>query len=215
MEKRRQLEEKISAKLATKCDEEKSRHRDLEMLTLELRRRRNHLELSIEELIKSTETLLEPKEELKADLEKLRATLVDCLGKQVSELRHVEINIYQYEAKLRQVSVENDRLRLAIRRTADDVSRNSQSRNSYRRDIDQFNTAIEALVASMHQAWMEDLMLTENSQRRDGALLASMTDLRKHLESKKRQLESVTTLQHTQMLHFSKKLLKNVMGIVK
>ncbi|XP_042279124.1 coiled-coil domain-containing protein 175-like [Thunnus maccoyii] len=207
-EKQREGEEKevMLKEVEAKCNEERSRHQSLKTRTSELRRRRNDLALSIQGLTEKTSSLLQPREEMKAELEELRAGYMGLLDKQASELRSVELSIYDNSVKLEQVSMENSRLHLCIRQMTEDVTRARENKDRYWQEIHQFNKDTQALLESLQEAWGEDVLLTQDSQSRDGALLVSMSSLLNHLKTRRRQLGHVGTLLHQQMLDFSKRL---------
>ncbi|KAM7393671.1 hypothetical protein PAMP_020526 [Pampus punctatissimus] len=207
-EKQREVEEKeaMLKKVETKCNKERSRHQSLKTRTSELRRRKNDLELSMQGLTEKTSSLLQPREEMKAELEELRAEYTGLLDKQASELRSVELSIYNNSVKLEQVSMENSRLHLCIRQMTDDVTRAREDKDRYWQEIQQFSKDTQALLESLQEAWREDMLLTQESQSSDGALLTSLSGLLNHLKTRRRQLGNVSTLLHQQMLDFSKRL---------
>ncbi|XP_022611497.1 coiled-coil domain-containing protein 175-like [Seriola dumerili] len=207
-EKQREVKEKeeVLREVEARWNEEQSRHRRLKMLTSELRSRRTELELSIQGLREKTSCLLQPKEEMKAELEETQASYMDVLKKQASELRAVEINIYNNSVKLEQVRMENSRLHLCIRQMTEDVSRARRNKDRYWQETDHFNQDIKALCDSLQEAWKEDLLVTEDCQNSDGVLLMSVSALLNHLKTRRQQLGNVNILLHQQMLDFSKRL---------
>ncbi|XP_040891661.1 coiled-coil domain-containing protein 175 [Toxotes jaculatrix] len=207
-EKQREVKEKedMLKEAEAKWNEEQSRHQRLQTLTSELRCRRTELELSIQGLKEKTSSLLQPKEEMKAELEEMRAGYVDVLDKQASELRAVEVSVYNNSVKLDQVRMENSRLHLCIRQMTEDVSRARRNKDRYCQEIHQFNQDLNALFESLQEAWREDLLVTQDCQSSDGVLLVSMRALLNHLKNRRQQLGDVNTLLHQQMLDFSKRL---------
>ncbi|XP_056223068.1 coiled-coil domain-containing protein 175 [Seriola aureovittata] len=207
-EKQREVKEKeeVLREVEARWNEEQSRHQRLKMFTSELRSRRTELELSIQGLREKTSCLLQPKEDMKAELEETQASYMDVLKKQASELRAVEINIYNNSVKLEQVRMENSRLHLCIRQMTEDVSRARRNKDRYRQETDHFNQDIKALCDSLQEAWREDLLVTEDCQNSDGVLLMSVSALLNHLKTRRQQLGNVNILLHQQMLDFSKRL---------
>ncbi|KAM7418526.1 hypothetical protein PAMA_015912 [Pampus argenteus] len=207
-EKQREVEQKeaMLKEVETKCYEERSRHQSLKTRASELRRRKNDLELSIQGLTEKTSSLLQPREEMKAELEELRAGYMGLLDKQAFELRSVELSIYDNSVKLEQVGMENSRLHLCIRQMTDDVTKAREDKDRYWQEIQQFSKDTQALLESLQEAWREDVLLTQESQSSDGALLTSLSSLLNHLKTRRRQLGNVGTLLHQQMLDFSKRL---------
>lgn len=207
-EKQREAEKKeeILKEVEAKMTEEQTRHQRLTVLTSELSRRRFELELSIQGLKEETRTLLQPKEKMKAQLEALRASHMDVLNKQASELRAVETSVYDNRVKLEQVSIENSRLHLCIRQMTEDVSRARQNRDRYWQEIHKLDEDTKTLFESLQKAWGVDLLVTQDYQSRDGGVLMSMSALLNYLKTKRQQLGNVNSLLHQLMLDFSKRL---------
>lgn len=206
--KQREVEEKeeMLKEVAAKWNEEQSRHQRLKTLTPELRRKRNDLERSIQGMKEKTSSLLQPKEEMKAELIELRESYMGVLDKQASELRAVEMSIYDSSVKLEQVNMENSRLHLCIRQMTDGVSRARENKDRYWQEIHQFKQDIKALFESLQEARREDLLVTQDCQSSDGVLLVSTSALLNHLKTRRQQLGNVSTLLHQLMLDFSKRL---------
>ncbi|XP_073328409.1 uncharacterized protein ccdc175 [Pagrus major] len=207
-EKQREVEEKeeMLKEVEATCDAELSGHQRLKMLTSELMRKRNDLEMSIQELKEKTSSLLEPKEKMKTVLEEMRGSYMDMLDKQASELRAVEMSIYNNSVNLQEVNMENSRLHLHIRQMTEDVSRAKEDKDRYWQEIQQFRQDILALFESVQEAWREDLLLTQDCQSSDGALLESMSAIMSLLKTRREELGNFSILLHQQMLDFSKRL---------
>ncbi|KAM8772877.1 uncharacterized protein ccdc175 [Acanthopagrus schlegelii] len=207
-EKQREVEEKeeMLKEVEATWDAEVSRHQKLKMLTCELMRKRDDLEASIQELKEKTSSLLQPKEKMKTELGEIRGSHMDWLKKQASELRAVEISIYNNSMNLQEVSMENSRLHLHIRRMTEDVSRAREDKERYWQELQQFRQDILALFESLQEAWREDMLLTQDCQSSDGALLESMITVINFLKTRREELGNFSTLLHHQMLDFSKRL---------
>ncbi|CAJ1064678.1 coiled-coil domain-containing protein 175 [Xyrichtys novacula] len=207
-EKQREVEQKeeLLKEVEAKANEEHCRYQKLETFISELRRQESHLELLIKSLQDKTSTLLQPKEEMKAELEKLRANHMDLLDKQASELLAVETDIYNNGVMLEQVRMENSRLHLCIRQMTEDVDGARRDKDRYWQEAQQFKQKRTALYESLQAALREDLLLIQDCQDGDGVLLRSFTDLLDHLGHRNQQLRSVSKLLHKQMLDFSKRL---------
>ncbi|XP_035515483.1 coiled-coil domain-containing protein 175 [Morone saxatilis] len=207
-EKQREVEEKeeMLKEVEAKWSEEESRHQRLKMLTYELRRKRCDLELSIQQLKEKSASLLQPKEEMKAELEEVRGSYMGRLGAQASELKAVELSIYDNGVKLEEVSVENSRLQLRIRHMAEAASRARANKERYRQDTHQLKQDMKDLSEKLQEAWREDFLLTQDRQSSDGVLLEAMSGMLSHLKTRRQQLGSVGTLLHRHMLDFSKRL---------
>lgn len=207
-QKQREVEEKeeILKEVEAKMTEEQTRHQRLTALTSELSRRRSELAFSIQGLKEETSALLWPQDERKAELEALRSSHMHVLNKQASELRAVEMSIYDNSVKLEQVSMENSRLHLCIRQMTEDVGRARWNKDKCWQETHKFTEDIKALCESLQEAWGQDLLLTQDYQSSDGAMLTSLSNLLKHLKTRRQQLGNVNSLLHQQMLDFSKRL---------
>ncbi|XP_029295694.1 coiled-coil domain-containing protein 175 [Cottoperca gobio] len=207
-EKQRELEEKeeMLKAVEAKWKEEQSRHQRLKTLTSELRKKRKELELSIQLLKVKNGSLLQPKEKMKAELEEMRESYMDMLDKQASDLRAVEVSVYDNGVKLEQVNMENSRLHLRIRQMTEEVGRARENKGRYWQEVQQFKRDIKALFESLQEAWREDSSVTQDCQNSDGVLLVSMSAMLNHLKTRRQQLGNVSTLLHQQMLDFSKRL---------
>lgn len=128
------------------------------------------------------------------------------LKKQASELRAVEISTYNNSVNLQEVSMENSRLHLHIRQMTEDVSRAREDKDRYWQELQQFRQDILALFESLQEAWREDVLLTQDCQSSDGALLESMSAMTNFLKTRREELGNFSTLLHHQMLDFSKRL---------
>lgn len=199
-------EEETLREVEAKWGEEHSRHQKLKALTSDLRKEKTHLEVSIEGLKRETSSLLRPKEEMKAELNELRLSHMNVLEKQASELRALELDVYNNGVKLEQVGMENSRLRLRIRQMTEGVRRAREDKDRYWQEVQQFQQERTALFEHLQRAWREDLMVSQDCQSSDDGLLMSLTAMLDHLKSRKQQLGSVSTLLHQQMLNFSKRL---------
>lgn len=207
-EKQREVEEKeeMLKEVEATWDAEVSRYQRLKMLTCELMRKRDNLEASIQELKEKTSSLLQPKEKMKTELGEMRGSHMDWLKKQASELRAVEISIYNNSMNLQEVSMENSRLHLHIRQMTEDVSRAREDKERYWQELQQFRQDILALFESLQEAWREDMLLTQDCQSSDGALLESMSTVINFLKTRREELGNFSALLHHQMLDFSKRL---------
>ncbi|XP_030584678.1 coiled-coil domain-containing protein 175 [Archocentrus centrarchus] len=207
-EKQREVEEKeeVLKKVEAEWSKEQSRHQRLEVLINKLRKRRDELELSIQALTEKSRDLLQPKEEMKAELEELQARHIDTLGGQASELRAVEVSIYDCGVKLGQVSMENSRLQLRIRGMTEDIGTARRHTDTCLQETRRFRQDTDALRECLQEAWKEDLLLTQDHQSGDGILLLSISSLVDHLKTRRQQLGNVSALLHQQMLNFSKRL---------
>ncbi|XP_068590802.1 coiled-coil domain-containing protein 175 [Cebidichthys violaceus] len=207
-ERQREVEEQeeMLKEAVAKWSEEESRHRRLNALTSELRGKRGGLELLIQGLEEETGSLLQPKPETKTELEELRESYRDVLDRQASELRAVEMSIYNNSASLGQVRMENSRLHLSIRQMTEDADGAREDGERRWQQVHRFKRDTKTLHESLQDAWREDSSVTRDSQNRDGVLLVSMSDTLSHLRTRRQQLGDVSTLLHRLLLDFSKRL---------
>ena len=207
-EKQREVEEieEVLREVEAKWNKEQSRHQRLEMLTSELRGKKKDLEVFIQELQEKTSSLRQSKEEMKAKLQETGKSYMDLLNKQASELRAVEMSIYDSRVKLEQVNMENSRLHLSIRQMTEDVSRARKDKDRYLQEIHQLKQDTKALFDTLQEAWRKDLLLTQECQSSDSELLVQMSTLTNDLKTRSQQLGNVETLLHQVMLDFSKRL---------
>lgn len=207
-EKQKEVEEKeeMLKEVEAKFNEEQSKHERLRTLSSELRSRQDELEVSIQKLKENTSALLQPKDKMKAELQAERERYLELLDKQASELRSIEISIYDSSVKLEQVNMENSRLHLCNTQMRKDISRAKKNKGRYRQEVHRFTEDTKALLEDLEAAWREDLLLTQGRQSADGVLLASMNLLVSHLEKRTCSLEHVSTLLHMQLLDFTKRL---------
>ncbi|XP_059199475.1 trichohyalin [Centropristis striata] len=207
-EKQREVEEEeeMLKEVEAKWNEEQTRNKTLKALTSDLRRKRSDLERSIEVMKEETVCLLQPKDEMKEELEEMRKSYMEVLDKQASELRAVEVNVYDNSVKLEQVGVENSRLRLRITQMKEEVRGAGEDRDRYRQEVQQFKQDIQDLVQGLQDAWREDSLVSQDGQSRDGVLLVSMGDMLDQLKTRRQQLGRVCSLLHQHMLNFSRRL---------
>ncbi|XP_068445170.1 coiled-coil domain-containing protein 175 [Clinocottus analis] len=207
-EKQRGVEEQeeMLKEVVAKWNEEQTRHQRLNTLTGEFRRRRADLRMLIQGMKEKTGSLLQPREKMKTELEELRESYMDMLNEQASELRAVELSIYDNGVKLEQIGVENSRLHLCIRQMTEDVDGVREDKEQYWQEVHQVKQDIKTLFESLQDAWKEDSLVTLESQNSDGVLLMSFSALLNHLTTRRQQFGNVSTLLHHQMLDFSKRL---------
>lgn len=207
-EKQRELAEKeaVLREQEARWSEEQGRHQRLKALTSELSQRKTELELSIQGLREETSSLLRPREEMKAELEERRASYMDVMKQEASELRAVEISIYNSSVNLEQVRMENSRMHLSIKQMTEDVSWARRNEDRCWQEMEQLSLDIKALFDSLQEAWREDLLVTQDCQKSDRVILMSLSSLVDQLKTRRQQLGNVSVLLHQQMLDFSKRL---------
>lgn len=198
--------EEILQEVEAKWKEKLSRHEELKKLETELKMKKYDLEQSIESLKEDTVSQLQPKEEMKAELERIRASHMKQLSKQASELKSAEMGLYDSGVKLEQVHVENSRLQLCIRQMTQDAARAREDKDRHRQETMQLKRDTKTLIKSIQEAWRDEMLLTQERHNIDAALMTPMNALQSHLKSRGQQLSHVQTLLHEQMLDFSRRL---------
>lgn len=193
--------------------EEQRRQQRAEQLTSELKLRKAELVLGIQELKEKNGPLLQPKEDMKVELQNLRAHHMDLLENQALELRAVEMTICDCQLKLEQVYQENSRLHLCITHMTEDVRRARMDQDRYWQQVQLYHEDNNSVIEGLQEDWAEDLRVTEQSQRRDAALLDSFNALWSPLETRRQQLGHVDALLHRQMMDFSRRLGGKTMGL--
>lgn len=198
--------EEVLREVEAKCNAQRARHRRLESVASNLSRRRDDLELLLEELTERSSSALRPRDELKAELERQRTAHVHLLHQQAAELRAVETSVCDSTAKLEQVAVENRRLRLGVRQMEEDVTRARVSRDEHRDQIRRLNGDVLALRDSLHQGWTEDVLMAEDNRSSGGLLLVSMAAVLDPLRRRRRQLGDLSSLLHRELTDFHTRL---------
>ncbi|KAM4603930.1 uncharacterized protein ccdc175 [Polymixia lowei] len=168
--------------------------------------RKTQQEVSIQRLKESTSSLLQPKEQMKAELVAMRAHRMDLLANQASELRSIEISLYDNGLKLEQVNMENSRLHLCIAQMKDDIANAGKDKKRYLKEIDRLREEVSALFEHLLEAWREDLLVTREYQDSDGVVLKSLGFLLDQLQTRRLRLGNINTHLHQQLLYISKLL---------
>ncbi|KAM4751394.1 uncharacterized protein ccdc175 [Anableps anableps] len=207
-EKQKELEEqeKILEEVEAEWSKVKNRYEKLSALKRVLNWRRSKLEWSIESTEEHTRMLLQPRQDMKADLEKLQELYSNMLSKQNTELIAVEVTIYKQNMLLEQFRAENSRLHLCVRKVTEDISTCRQETEQYQQEVQEFNRKVEALLKDLQEAWKRDISVVEDSKKSDDQLLVLMSSELVQLETRNQQLTSIGTLLHQLMLEFSKRL---------
>lgn len=207
-EKQRHVEEEEERlkEVEAACRVEELRHMKMKSLVGELKMRESGLELMILELKEKSGSLLQPRQEAKARLQEVQKCSMEMLEVQTSELREAETRLYDCVAKVEQVRMENSRLHLSIRQMAEEVSRAQEDGDRYREETRLIGQEARDASDSLRGRWREDAWVTRDHQSRDGGLLAEMEVARSRVETRRQELENVSTLLQQQMLEFSRQL---------
>lgn len=185
---------------------EELRHTRMTSLVDELKKREADLERMLLDLKEKSSSLLQPRQEAKAQLEQVWKSSMEMLESQTSELRDAEMSIYDCGVKAEQVRMENSRFHLCIRQMREDVSRAEEDGDRYREETRLLRQQVQGMLDSLQQRWKEDATATRDHQSRDGGLLRAMKVTRSRLRTRKEELETVSALLQQQTAEFSRQL---------
>lgn len=185
---------------------EELRHTKMKSLVGELKMRQSGLELILLELKEKSGSLLQPRQEAKARLQEVQNRYMEMLETQTSELREAEMRLYDCVVKVEEVRMENSRFHLSIRQMVEEVSRAEEDGDRYRQETRLIGQEVRDASDSLRGRWKEDASVTRDHQSRAGGLLREMEVARSRLETRRQELENVSTLLQQQMLEFSRQL---------
>lgn len=207
-EKQRQVEEEEERlrEVEAAWRAEELRHRRMKSLLDELKTRGTDLELMLLELQEETRSLLQPRQEAKAQLEEVQTCYLETLKSQTSELSDAETSLYDCLVKVEQVRMENSRFHLCISRMMEAVSGAEEDADRYREEARLAGQEVQDVLDTLQQRWKEDVSVTRDRQSRDGGLLTAMDAARRRLESRREELESLSRLSQQQAVELSRQL---------
>lgn len=207
-DKERQVEkeEKRLKEVEAMWTEEELRHKRINSLVDELKKRETDLELMLLELNEKTSSLLQPRNELKAQLEDVQKCYMEMLENQITELRDAEMSMYDCVVKVEQVRLENSRFHLCIKQMTEDVCRAEEDGDRYQEETRLIGQEARDVLDSLRECWKEDVSATLDHQRRDGDLLTAMNITRNNLKTKRGEFENLSTCFQRQVLQFSSQL---------
>lgn len=202
-EKQRQAEEeeKKLKEAEAMWMEEELRHRRMRRMVDELKEREAELERMLLELKEKTSSLLQPRDELKAQLEDVQRCYMEMVESQTSELRHAETSIYECLVKEEQVRLENSRFRLSITGMREDVSRAGEDGDRYQEETRLLRQEVRDVLDGLQDCWKRDASVLRDHQRRDGDLLTAMNITRNRLKTRREQLENLSSRLKQQVFH--------------
>ncbi|KAK3563374.1 hypothetical protein QTP86_023320, partial [Hemibagrus guttatus] len=120
-EKELKDQESMLLKVEAQFDSHHSRHQALKQQTTELKARRSHLELSIQQVKERAAAALQVKEDLKEELQTLREKHMELVRSHAEQIRTAERSVYENGLMLEQVKMENSRLHLCIEGMKEDI----------------------------------------------------------------------------------------------
>lgn len=207
-EKQRQAEEeeKRLKEAEAMWMEEELRHRGMRRTVDELKKREAELEWTLLELKEKTSSLLQPRDELKAQLEDVQQCYMEMVENQTAELRHAEMSIYECLVKEEQVRLENSRFHLSIKGMTEDLCRAEEDGDRYQEETRLLRQEVRDVLDGLQECWKRDVSVLRDHQRRDGDLLTAMNITRNRLKVRREQLENLSTRLKQQVLAVSLQL---------
>ncbi|KAJ0050488.1 hypothetical protein NL108_003702 [Boleophthalmus pectinirostris] len=207
-EKQKEVEEKETnlEEVEATWRDAASRFERLKRQETEFTKKKCDLEHSIDMLRNETIKTLKPIEKKKAELERIRVEHMNQLREQATDMKSMEIHIYNSSVNLEQVQMENSRLHLHIQQMTEDRNKAKEDMERYREEAEQLKRDTKILLRSLQEAWRDEIELTQERHSVDAALEVPMGALQNHLRTRGRQLGHVQALLHEQMLDFSRRL---------
>lgn len=189
-EEQRELEEEEETlkELEAAWVEEEGRLKRRKSQEAELKERRSRLEQKLLELEEETRDLLQPRDQLKAELGDVQRRCLDTMEEQSWELRDAEAGVYDCEAKLEQVRTENSRFHLSIRSMEEELSRAREDRDRYREETRLVGRELRDLKDTLQGRWREEASLSRGDD-----LMTKVT--RNRLETRREHLEHLSQRQ--------------------
>ncbi|XP_056136510.1 coiled-coil domain-containing protein 175 [Lampris incognitus] len=202
-QKEREMREKeaVLMEVEAQFNQDQATYRTLKELTSDLKSRKDRLQLSIEGLKDYTGSLLQPKDQMKEELKAMRARHMELLADQASELRAIEMSIYDNGLKLELIGMENSRLRHRIAQMKEGVSNDKKDKDRHLQEINRLSKEINALFEHLVESWRQDLLVTHECSSRDTLLMGSIVSLIDQHQIKRLQLGNINTYLQQQVVH--------------
>ncbi|XP_053538853.1 myosin heavy chain, striated muscle isoform X2 [Ictalurus punctatus] len=164
-EKELKDQETVLSKAEARFDADQSRHRTLKQQTTELKARKYHLELSIQEVKERTAAMLQPKEDLKKDLQTLRGNHMELLRSHAQQISATERSVYENGLMLEQANMENSRLHLVgqsrIEQMKEDIINARKEKEKHTQETGWMKEEVQCIYRSLVEAWIRDKLATE------------------------------------------------------
>ncbi|XP_066532055.1 coiled-coil domain-containing protein 175 isoform X2 [Hoplias malabaricus] len=168
------VQESVLKEAEAQLDADISRNQTLKKHTSEMKNRKNSLELFIQELRKQTAALLQSKEDIKRELQALRAERMEMLVNQAAEISSTEKHIYESGLMLEQVDMENSRLHLRIEQMKEDLFNAETEKETHSEQMMWMKEAVQSLCVGLTEAWVTDRLATEESANRDQTVIEEL-----------------------------------------
>ncbi|XP_056624515.1 early endosome antigen 1 [Triplophysa dalaica] len=169
------------------------RHQTLKKQITELETQKHNLELSIQDATMQTNALLEPKDELKRELETSRAKHMEMLTVHGAEIRTVEKCVYENTVLLEQVNMENSRLHMCIERMKEEISEAQKDKEQYTQEEEWMREQAPSLFKSLIDAWTADMVLTKESADMEQKIMESMNRLMLKIQERKHDISDINS----------------------
>ncbi|XP_051579060.1 repetitive organellar protein [Myxocyprinus asiaticus] len=185
------VQESVLEKVECQFDIDHLRHQTLQEQTTELKSQKKYFKLSIQEVTKQTAALLGPKEDLKRELETLRAKHMEMLTVHAAEISAIEKNIYENGVMLEQVNMENSRLHLCIEQMKEDISNANKQKEKYTQEAEWMKEAVQSLFKSLMDVFATDMVLTEESADRDQKFVETIGKFVVKIQKRKHHISDI------------------------
>ncbi|KAL7862514.1 hypothetical protein SRHO_G00139550, partial [Serrasalmus rhombeus] len=186
-----QVQESMLKEAEAQFDTEHSRHETLKQQTIEMKARKNHLELSIQKAKEQTAALLQPKEDLKRELRVLRAEHMEELINQAAEIGATEKSIYENGLMLERVSMENSRLHLRIEQMKEELCNVEREKEKHSDQTGRMKEEMQSLCSGLLEGWASDKLATEKSTEKDQKLIEALHSLMIKIQMRKHHIGDV------------------------
>ncbi|KAB5562650.1 hypothetical protein PHYPO_G00020360 [Pangasianodon hypophthalmus] len=205
-EKKLKDQKSVLSKVEAQFDVDHSQHQTLKQQTAELKARKYHLELSIQEVKERTAAMLQTKEDLKKELQTLRENHMELLRSHAEQISATERSIYENGLMLEQVNVENSRLRLCIEQMKKDITDARKEKTKHLQEMSWMKEEVQSIYRSLVDAWIKDKLATEESAEKDHKFLEAMQTLTLQVQDRKQHIGDINMRLEAELKAMSKLL---------
>ncbi|KAG5265514.1 hypothetical protein AALO_G00243330 [Alosa alosa] len=186
-----EIEQSILSGVEGEFDIDQARHQTLTKETTDLKFKKMQLELCIQDTQDDIVAMLRPKEELKLELVDLRRKHLEILKSQAEQISQTERVIYENGVMLEQVNRENCRLHVCIEQMKEDVFNANQGKVRHTQETEWLREEVGSLFKSLLDAWVNDIVVTKESNEKDLQNFKAFQNLLMKLENRKYHIGSV------------------------
>ncbi|KAK2842991.1 hypothetical protein Q7C36_011206 [Tachysurus vachellii] len=198
-EKELKDQESMLSKVEAQFDVDQSRHRALKQQSTELKARRSHLEFSIQEVKERVAATLQPKEDLKKELQTLRENHMELMRSDAEQIRATERNIYEIGLMLEKVKMENCRLHLCIERMKEDIVNARKEKVKHAQETDWMKEEAKSIYRGLVETWSKDKLVTEECAENDQKLLEAMQTFMLRVQERKQNVGDINIRLETEI----------------